>query len=241
MTSLRIYDVVPRLRQERAAYSSGPHGRAYYEDRARRALNVAVASAGLIVSSPLMAMIAVLVKVTSKGPVFYRQTRIGLNRRAHGSDGGNHRRSVDFGGKPFTIYKFRTMRAGESADSQVWASPDDPRVTRLGRILRKFRLDELPQLVNVLAGDMNVVGPRPEQPQIFADLRGQIHRYAERQRVLPGITGWAQINHHYDSSVEDVRRKVAYDLDYISRQSLAEDLKIMLLTAPTVVLRKGAW
>ncbi len=240
MTSLRLNDILPRLRQERALYSPGPRERGHREDRARRALNVAVASLGLIVSAPLMLAIAALIKATSKGPVFYRQTRIGLNRRAPGSDGGNHRRSVDWGGKPFTIFKFRTMRTSAGND-QVWASPEDPRVTRLGRVLRKFRLDELPQLVNVLQGDMNVVGPRPEQPDIFAGLRQQVHRYAERQWVRPGITGWAQINHHYDACVEDVRRKVAYDLDYISRQSLAEDLKIMLLTAPTVVLRKGAW
>ena len=240
MTSLRFNETLPRLRQQRIVFAPRPRARGHNEDRARRALNVTVASVGLVVSTPVMLVIATLIKLTSKGPVLYRQTRVGLNRRAPDSDGGNHRRSVDFGGKPFTIYKFRTMRASEG-DNQVWASPDDPRVTRLGRVLRKFRLDELPQLVNVLLGDMNVVGPRPEQPRIFADLRGQIHRYAERQRVRPGITGWAQINHHYDESVEDVQRKVAYDLDYISRQSLAEDLKIMLLTAPTVVLRKGAW
>jgi lipopolysaccharide/colanic/teichoic acid biosynthesis glycosyltransferase len=149
---------------------------------------------------------------------------------------------MDLGGRPFTIYKFRTMRVSQGGgERQVWALPDDPRVTGVGRVLRKLRLDELPQLFNVLRGDMNVVGPRPEQPGIFADLRTRVHRYEERQRVRPGITGWAQINHHYDETVEDVRRKVVYDLDYIARQSLGEDLKIMLLTAPTVVLRKGAW
>jgi lipopolysaccharide/colanic/teichoic acid biosynthesis glycosyltransferase len=240
MTSLRINDIMPQWREQRVTFGV-PRPGSSYEDRARRALNVVVASLGLIVTAPVMVLIAALIKLTSNGPVLYRQTRVGLNRRSPESEGGNHRRTADVGGKPFTIYKFRTMSVGEIGANQVWAAPDDARVTSVGRILRQFRLDELPQLVNVLKGDMNVVGPRPEQPRIFADLRTQVHKYAERQRVRPGITGWAQINHHYDESVEDVRRKVAFDLDYISRQSLTEDLKIMLLTAPTVVLRKGAW
>ena len=239
MTSLSFNDIATQWGEPRAGFRR-PR-RFGYEDAARRGLNVAVAGLGLVATAPLMLLIAGLVKLTSRGPVFYRQTRVGLNRRAPENDGGNHRRSVDLGGKPFTIYKFRTMRAGDvETERQVWAAQDDPRVTRLGRVLRQFRLDELPQLVNVLKGDMNVVGPRPEQPEIFANLRMQVHQYSERQRVRPGITGWAQINHHYDESVEDVRRKVAFDLDYIARQSLAEDLKIMLLTPPAMVLRKGA-
>ncbi len=238
MTSLRINDIMPQWREQRVMV--GVRRPRRYDDGARRVLNVVVASLGLLASAPIMLMIAVLIKLTSKGPVLYRQTRVGLNRRSPDSEGGNHRRTADVGGKPFTIYKFRTMAASSNEGrQQVWAAPDDARVTPLGRILRQFRLDELPQMVNVLKGDMNVVGPRPEQPRIFADLRTQVHKYAERQRVRPGITGWAQINHHYDESVEDVRRKVAFDLEYISRQSLTEDLKIMLLTAPTVVLRKG--
>ena len=239
MTSLSFNDIATQWGEPRAGFRR-PR-RAGYEDRARRALNVAVAGLGLVVTAPVMLVIAGLIKATSRGPIFYRQIRVGLNRRAPGNDGGNHRRSVDHGGKPFTIYKFRTMHPGDvEGERQVWATQDDPRVTRLGRFLRQLRLDELPQLVNVLKGDMNVVGPRPEQPRIFAELRTQVHQYAERQRVRPGITGWAQINHHYDESVEDVRRKVAFDLDYIARQSLAEDLKIMLMTAPAVVLKKGA-
>ena len=239
MTSLSFDDITTQWGEPRAGFRR-PR-RFGYEDAARRGLNVAVAGLGLVVTAPLMLVIAGLVKLTSRGPVFYRQTRVGLNRRAPENDGGNHRRTVDLGGKPFTIYKFRTMRAGDAeSERQIWAAQDDPRVTRLGRVLRQFRLDELPQLVNVLKGDMNVVGPRPEQPEIFANLRMQVHQYSERQRVRPGITGWAQINHHYDESVEDVRRKVAFDLDYIARQSLGEDLKIMLLTPPAMVLRKGA-
>ncbi len=133
------------------------------------------------------------------------------------------------------------MRVNGNPEAQVWARPDDPRVTRLGRVLRKYRLDELPQLFNVLRGDMNIVGPRPEQPQIFAELRRQIGGYARRQRVRPGITGWAQVNLHYDTSVESVRQKVAYDLEYVARQSLAEDLRIMARTVPVVLFRRGAW
>ena len=238
MTSLRINDLLLQWREQGVTYGLSRVGR--YEDRARRVLNVIVAGIGIVISAPLMATIALVVKLTSKGPVFYHQTRVGLDRRSPFSDRSDRRRVIDLGGKPFTIYKFRTMQA-RSDGRQVWASPSDSRITRVGRILRQFRLEELPQLVNVLKGDMNVVGPRPEQPRIFADLKDQVHRYSERQRVRPGITGWAQINHHYDESIDDVRRKVAFDLEYISRQSLSQDIKIMLLTAPAMVLRKGAW
>ena len=123
----------------------------------------------------------------------------------------------------------------------MWARPNDPRVTAIGRLLRLYRLDELPQLLNVLRGDMDVVGPRPEQPAIFARLRLQIDRYQERQRVRPGITGWAQINQCYDTCVDDVRSKLQHDLEYISRQSFLEDLKIMLRTLPVVIGKRGAW
>ncbi len=114
-------------------------------------------------------------------------------------------------------------------------------MTSIGRILRQYRLDELPQLLNVLRGEMDVVGPRPEQPSIFARLRQEIHRYEERQRVRPGITGWAQINQSYDSCVDDVRRKLQYDLEYIHRQSALEDLRIMVRTLPAVILKRGGW
>jgi lipopolysaccharide/colanic/teichoic acid biosynthesis glycosyltransferase len=148
---------------------------------------------------------------------------------------------VDYGGRLFTIYKFRTMRPEAGPTNEVWARPDDDRVTAVGRVLRKYRLDELPQLVNVLRGDMNIVGPRPEQPRIFMDLREQIGGYADRQRVLPGITGWAQINQSYDTSIEDVRRKVRYDLEYIHRQSTMRDLQILMRTVPVMLFKKGAW
>jgi lipopolysaccharide/colanic/teichoic acid biosynthesis glycosyltransferase len=208
----------------------------------RRALNIAVAAAGLVLAAPILAGIAVLIKLTSPGPILYQQTRIGLDRRATGDADLNHRRKVNYGGRPFTIYKFRTMNwQPAAAEAQVWATPDDPRVTRLGRILRQYRLDELPQLFNVLRGDMNIVGPRPEQPNIVLQLREQIQNYEHRHLVRPGITGWAQVNYNYDTSVDDVRRKVAYDLQYVARQSLIEDVRIMLRTAPVILWRRGAW
>ncbi len=189
-----------------------------------------------------MAIVAVLIKITSPGPALYAQTRVGLDRR-NGSNGlRNCNRKYDFGGRPFLIYKFRSMyHQPDGADAQVWAQPGDPRVTPLGRFLRKTRLDELPQLFNVLRGDMNLVGPRPEQPEIFASLRETIDGYAVRQRVPPGITGWAQVNHRYDRTLDDVRRKVEYDLEYISRRSLLTDVDIMLRTVPTVLFGRGAW
>jgi lipopolysaccharide/colanic/teichoic acid biosynthesis glycosyltransferase len=210
-------------------------------EQARRALNVVVATVGLIITAPVMAVIAVLVRATSDGPILYRQTRVGMDRRWGNPDRSHSRRRHDLGGRPFIIYKFRTMSHSPSGDAAVWASPDDPRVTAVGRVLRKLRLDELPQLWNVLRGDMNIVGPRPEQPRIFIQLREQIDEYGVRQRVRPGITGWAQINQHYDRTIEDVRRKVAFDLEYIARRSVLEDLKIMALTVPVIVFRRGAW
>ena len=206
---------------------------------ARRALNVAVALVGLVIAAPVMAVVALLIRLTSPGPVLFLQTRVGLDRRDPKA-AGNGRRQLDLGGKPFRIYKFRTMYVQQKTE-QVWARPDDPRITPVGRVLRKYRLDELPQLLNVLLGDMNMVGPRPEQPNIVTDLQQQITSYKLRHKVRPGITGWAQINHHYDRSIEDVRRKVSLDLEYIGRQSFTEDLKIMLRTVPVVVLRKGGW
>ncbi len=212
--------------------------RARQEQRARRILNFLVAGAALVLTAPLFLVIAILVKATSPGPVFYRQKRVGIDRRA--GNGGNWRRRVDYGGRLFTIYKFRTMYDRKD-EKQVWARPDDPRITPIGAVLRKYRLDELPQLINVLRGEMNIVGPRPEQPEIFMRLRDEIQRYPERQRVLPGITGWAQVNHHYDQSIEDVRRKLQLDLEYAARESAAEDLRIMLRTVPVMLFRSGGW
>jgi lipopolysaccharide/colanic/teichoic acid biosynthesis glycosyltransferase len=209
---------------------------------ARSGINLLLALLALIVTIPVMIFVAVLVWLTSRGPVLYTQVRVGLDRRAPAGGGQNHRRKHDMGGLPFTIYKFRTMRVdAEHGSGAVWAQQRDPRVTGVGRFLRQYRLDELPQLLNVLQGEMNIVGPRPERPTIFAELREHIAEYPLRQRAKPGITGLAQINHHYDRSLDDVRTKVHYDLEYIRRQSVAEDLRIMLKTLPVVLLRRGGW
>jgi lipopolysaccharide/colanic/teichoic acid biosynthesis glycosyltransferase len=147
----------------------------------------------------------------------------------------------DLGGAPFTILKFRSMTVDAEQHGQaVWATKHDARVTPVGRVLRKTRLDEIPQLINVLRGEMNIVGPRPERPSILVRLREHIAEYPLRQRVKPGITGWAQINHSYDSCIEDVRIKVRYDLEYMRKQSFLFDLKIMLLTVPVMVFKRGA-
>jgi lipopolysaccharide/colanic/teichoic acid biosynthesis glycosyltransferase len=209
---------------------------------ATRALNFVLALLALLALLPVFVLLALLIKLTSRGPVFYLQERVGLDRRLPGPDASNRRRLQDLGGRPFTIYKFRTMHVdAERHSGAVWAAPADPRVTAVGRVLRQYRLDELPQLLNVLQGEMNIVGPRPERPTIFAELRSHIAEYPLRQRAKPGITGLAQINHHYDRSLDDVRTKVSYDLEYIRRQSLREDLRIMLKTIPVVLLRRGGW
>ena len=149
-----------------------------------RTLSLVTAAAGLLLLAPVMLAIALAVRLSSPGPIFYSQTRVGVDRRGPRPGGGAARRKVDYGGRLFRIYKFRTMRADPNAAVQVWARPDDDRITRVGRILRRYRLDELPQLWNVVRGDMNMVGPRPEQPNIFLSLREQITDYPRRQRVL---------------------------------------------------------
>jgi lipopolysaccharide/colanic/teichoic acid biosynthesis glycosyltransferase len=207
-----------------------------------RAMNLFIAAVALFVALPLLLLIAIAIKLTSRGPVFYTQERIGLDRRTSGVKSDNTRRTRDLGGRPFTMYKFRTMRVDAEAHSgAVWATQNDPRVTPVGRFLRQYRLDEIPQLLNVMRGEMNIVGPRPERPTIFAELREHIKEYPQRQRAKPGITGLAQIYHHYDRSLDDVRTKVGFDLEYIARRSLWEDLRIMMLTIPVVFLRRGGW
>ena len=209
-----------------------------------RAMNAVLAILALILLAPVFLVVALAVKLTSPGPVLYTQTRVGVDRRRRSS--GSHaeydRRVDDIGGRPFTIYKFRSMRVdAEREGVAVWATPEDDRVTPVGRVLRSLRLDETPQFLNVLLGDMNIVGPRPERPSILAKLRTEIREYPQRQRVKPGITGWSQINQSYDSCIEDVRRKVRYDLEYLQRQSFLEDIRIMARTLPVILFRRGAW
>ena len=212
-----------------------------YENPRRLKLNKIMAGVALFLLAPLLLAIAVMIKLTSKGPIIYTQSRVGLDRRRDDGANANHR-VQDLGGKPFRIYKFRTMTVdAEQASGAIWAQKNDPRVTWFGGLLRKSRLDELPQLFNVLRGEMSMVGPRPERPAIFADLRDKVPTYQYRQRTRPGITGLAQINQQYDQNLDDVRRKVAYDLEYIEHQSMMEDLRIMVKTVPVVLFRRGGW
>lgn len=209
---------------------------------ANRILNIVVASVALVLVSPIIAVFAVLVRLTSRGPIFYKQVRVGVDKRwMNPGQQNDDQRSRDLGGRAFTIYKFRSMYVdAETQSGAVWATKGDRRVTPVGRVMRKCRVDELPQLINVIRDDMNIVGPRPERPSIFARLCQDIEEYPIRQRAKPGITGWAQINHSYDATIEDVRKKVQYDLEYLQRQSVAEDVRIMARTLPVMLFGKGA-
>jgi lipopolysaccharide/colanic/teichoic acid biosynthesis glycosyltransferase len=207
-----------------------------------RVMNVIIAAVALVLMLPVMFIVALVVRLTSKGPIIYTQVRVGEDRRARSGSATDHRRVYDHGGRLFRMYKFRTMRVDAEADGKaVWAQKSDPRTTPVGKFLRSTRLDELPQLVNVLKGDMNIVGPRPERPSIFAQLRNDIPQYAQRQLVKPGITGWAQINQAYDACLDDVRRKVRYDLEYVQRRGVRHDLRIMSMTLPVMLLRTKGW
>jgi sugar transferase (PEP-CTERM system associated) len=196
--------------------------RSHRSDTAKRSSDVLLASIGILLTWPLMALTALLVKLDSKGPALFSQERVGLN------------------GAQFTLYKFRSMRTdAEKATGPVWATKDDPRITRIGRFIRKTRLDELPQLFNVLWGHMSLVGPRPERQVFCDDLARQIPYYNQRHIVKPGVTGWAQINYPYGNTVQDALQKLQYDLFYIKNQSFLFDLSILFQTIKTVVLRKG--
>ena len=201
-----------------------------------RVLNVTVAVIGLLITAPLMLFVAIATKLTSPGPVIYTQIRIGCDRRSVRRAPVSDNEPC---GRPFRIYKFRTMHVAAPDAPQVLAKKGDPRITPIGRFLRKFRLDELPQLYNVVIGDMNVVGPRPEQPDIVRRLRASVRNYAKRQRVLPGITGLAQVTMSYEECANDIRRKVALDLEYVSRRSPLEDLRIMLRTTRVMLGATG--
>ena len=165
---------------------------------------------------------AVAVRLDSPGPVIYRQRRVGLKN------------------KDFTLYKFRSMRLDAEKDGAVWAAKNDPRVTKVGGFIRKVRLDELPQLVNVIKGDMSFVGPRPERPEFVAALSEKIPYYYIRHTVKPGITGWAQVSYPYGASVEDSRMKLEYDLYYIKRMSLFFDFKVFLRTVGVILFPSGS-
>ena len=207
-----------------------------------RALDLTIAILAFVILSPLILLVAIAIKLDGPGPVVYRQLRIGIDRRQLGrgrSDAAT--RVVNLGGRPFMIHKFRTMHVdAEHSTGPVWASPDDHRATRVGKFLRDYRLDEIPQFWDVLHGNMSVVGPRPERPKFVGKLRGEIAEYSMRQRVRPGITGWAQVNQGCDQNVDDVRMKLQYDLEYVRRKSLWFDLRIMLRTVLVMLVRQGS-
>jgi lipopolysaccharide/colanic/teichoic acid biosynthesis glycosyltransferase len=225
-----------------------------WQRAAKRTVDVAGALALLALLAPAMLATAALVKLTSPGPVIFRQTRVGLNVRkprrdrrqqeAGAPDDGERRqgprRQEAHHGRPFTMYKFRTMRSDAERHGAQFAQAGDPRVTRLGRFLRRTRLDETPQLWNVLRGEMSLVGPRPERPEFIDQLSAEIPDYLHRLGLKPGLTGLAQVLNGYDNEVESFRRKVALDLLYLQNCCVANDLKIMVQTVGVVLTGKGA-
>lgn len=230
-----------RAAAPRAPSAATPHD-AVRHPRLRRALNIAIAALALVILLPVFLLVALAVRFSSSGPIVYSQVRVGLDRRSRRGAAPQSRRGSDIGGTPFTIYKFRTMYVdAEHASGAVWATQNDPRVTPVGRVLRQYRLDELPQLLNVIQGDMNIVGPRPERPQIFARLRDDIENYQVRQRARPGITGLAQVSQQYDTCLDDVRSKVRYDIEYVRDSTVWDDISIMLRTIPVVLFKRGGW
>ena len=185
--------------------------------------DLVVASVMFVVLLPVMAIVALAVRLSSPGPALYHQKRVGLN------------------GEIFLVHKFRSMRTdAEAKTGAVWAKANDTRVTKVGRFLRRTRLDEIPQLWNVLRGDMSLVGPRPERPEFVAELTEKIPFYGFRHVVRPGLTGWAQVKYTYGASVEDALEKLQYDLFYIKHLGISFDIFVMLSTLKIVVLRRGA-
>jgi sugar transferase (PEP-CTERM system associated) len=187
----------------------------------RIVLHRLVALVGLIFSLPVMLVTIVFIKLESKGPVFYKQERVGK------------------GGQTFMVLKFRSMRTDAEKDGPRWATTDDERITQVGRFIRKVRIDELPQFWNILRGDMNFVGPRPERPHFVSQLAKEIPYYEQRHLIAPGLTGWAQIKYPYGASIEDARRKLEFDLYYIKNQSLLMDAMILFETVKIVLLSRG--
>jgi sugar transferase (PEP-CTERM system associated) len=212
------------LRAVRASwfvFSDGFH-RSKWNDLLKRVLDLAAGILGFVVSMPVMILVALAVRLDSKGPIIYRQLRVGRM------------------GRGFDVLKFRSMRTdAEQANGAQWASENDPRMTRIGRFLRKYRLDELPQFVNVIRGEMSFVGPRPERPCFVEELRKTIPYYDERHSVRPGLTGWAQVQYAYGSSIEDAFNKLEYDLFYLQNMSLTFDLAIIFRTIRIVIGGRG--
>jgi len=188
----------------------------------KRALDIVISLAVILVFWPVWVLIAMLIRLDSNGPIFFAQERVGKD------------------GSIFTMIKFRSMvRDAEKRTGPVWAEKDDYRITRVGRAIRKYRLDEVPQFINILRGEMSLVGPRPERPYFVEQLKHQVPLYTKRLKIRPGITGWAQTRHKYDTSLDDVREKMKYDLYYLRNMSLMLDLKIILETAAVMIKGKG--
>ena len=222
----------------------------------KRLLDVIVAVGLVILTSPLMLLVAILVRLTSRGPFLFSQERVGLNLRRDGSDRRRQNNGDSIGmpdrrqvhdrrlqrayGRPFRLYKFRTMRVDAEENGAQLASQGDPRITTLGRFLRKTRIDELPQLWNVLTGEMSMVGPRPERNVFVRELTEHIPDYLTRLGLKPGLTGVAQICNGYDNTIEGFRRKVGYDIMYIQNCCLNNDIRILLRTIPVVLTGHGA-
>jgi len=193
-----------------------------WEKRVKRLIDVLVSTVVLVVGAPVWLVVALLIKMDSPGPVIYSQDRVGQH------------------GKIFRIYKFRSMiKDAEKMTGPKWAEKDDPRITRVGKWIRKLRIDEVPQFWNVLKGEMSLVGPRPERPYFVEKLKKELPLYSRRLRVRPGITGWAQIKGAYDASIDDVKQKLQYDLFYLENMSLRMDLKIILNTIYVMLIGKG--
>jgi exopolysaccharide biosynthesis polyprenyl glycosylphosphotransferase len=188
----------------------------------KRTFDLVLSTFGFLLATPLMLMSAIAVRLDSPGPILYSQQRVGEN------------------GRMFTLYKFRSMRADAENGTPVWAIDNDERVTRIGRFLRTTRLDELPQLWNVMLGDMSFVGPRPERPYFVQQLRTLIPFYQERHSVKPGVTGWAQVKYRYGSTVEDAMEKLRYDLYYIKHMSIFFDITIVIDTVKVILVGRGA-
>jgi lipopolysaccharide/colanic/teichoic acid biosynthesis glycosyltransferase len=212
----------------------------------KRTFDLVCAIIGLILSAIFFWWVPLIIKLDSKGPIIYKQRRIGINRRDYTKFSGwslgskkrrnGDRRRINVHGKPFILYKFRTMKNNAERDcGPIWAEQDDPRITKLGLLLRKYHIDEIPQFLNILKGDMSLVGPRPERPAIVYQLSKKIIEYPKRNLVKPGLTGLAQIKNGYDTCEDDIRKKIKYDLDYIQNNTILIDIKILLMTIKHLV------
>jgi exopolysaccharide biosynthesis polyprenyl glycosylphosphotransferase len=198
-----------------------PQIMSYGSRMTKRVIDLTISFFLLLFMFPLLLIIIIFIKISSAGPVLYIQTRIGKN------------------GRVFKMYKLRTMVKDAEEYGPEWAGEKDPRITKIGRIIRKLYLDEIPQLINVIKNEMSIVGPRPERPHFVEILKKEIPYYFKRMSIKPGITGWAQVKHKYDSSFDDVREKLQYDFYYIENMSLRLDFKIMINTALVILLMKG--